>query len=58
MLGVREELERAGGDAAALAANPVLFPDDATRRRLSFWAGTTSAEEEALQARFSAITGT
>ncbi|MEA2973537.1 MAG: spermidine/putrescine transport system substrate-binding protein [Actinomycetota bacterium] len=58
VLGVREELERAGGDSAALAANPVLFPDEATRRRLSFWAGTTSAEEEALQTRFSAITGT
>ena len=27
--GVREELQKMGGDAAALADNPLLFPDDA-----------------------------
>ena len=58
VMGVKEELQRAGGDAAKLAASPVLFPDEATRRRLHFWAGTTPAEEAELQARFSAITGT
>ena len=46
VMGVQEELRRAGGDAAELAASPVLFPDDATRRRLYFWAGTTPAEED------------
>jgi spermidine/putrescine transport system substrate-binding protein len=58
VIGVKEELLRTGGDAAKLAASPVLFPDDATRRRLYFWAGTTPAEEDALQARFSKLTGT
>jgi len=57
VMGVKEVLARAGGDAAKLAASPVLFPDDATRRRLYFWSGTTPAEEATLQARFSKITG-
>jgi spermidine/putrescine transport system substrate-binding protein len=55
--GVEDELRRLGGEAAALATNPVLFPDDATRRRLYFWAGTTTTEEAHLQERFSGITG-
>ncbi|HEX8003047.1 MAG TPA: spermidine/putrescine ABC transporter substrate-binding protein [Mycobacteriales bacterium] len=57
VVGVREVLERAGGESAKLADNPVLFPDDATRRRLYFWAGTTNAEEEELQGIFDKITG-
>lgn len=57
VLGVREELQRAGGPSAALAANPILFPDDETRRRLYFWAGLDTATEDELQARFSSITG-
>lgn len=57
VLGVREELARAGGEAAALAENPILFPDDETRRRLYFWAGLDAAAEDALQDRFSEITG-
>jgi spermidine/putrescine transport system substrate-binding protein len=57
VLGVREELRQAGGEAARLADNPILFPDDATRRRLYFWAGLDAAAEDALQARFSEITG-
>ena len=56
VLGVQDRLRAAGGDAARLAASPVLFPDDATRRRLYFWAGTTAAEEARLQQRFSEIT--
>ena len=56
VLGVQEQLRRVGGGAAELADSPVLFPDDATRRRLYFWAGTTAAEEAQLQARFSEIT--
>ena len=56
VLGVQEQLRAAGGAAAALADSPVLFPDDATRRRLYFWAGTTAAEEAQLQGRFSEIT--
>ncbi|HWI05132.1 MAG TPA: spermidine/putrescine ABC transporter substrate-binding protein [Acidimicrobiales bacterium] len=57
VLGVREELQRAGGASAQLAQNPILFPDDETRRRLYFWAGLDTATEDELQARFSAITG-
>jgi spermidine/putrescine transport system substrate-binding protein len=57
VLGVREELVRAGGASAQLAQNPILFPDDETRRRLYFWAGLDSATEDDLQERFSAITG-
>ncbi len=56
VIGVKEELERAGGDAAQLAASPILFPDDATRRRLYFWSGTTPTEEQVLQTRFSKLT--
>ncbi|MEW6155073.1 MAG: spermidine/putrescine ABC transporter substrate-binding protein [Actinomycetota bacterium] len=55
VLGVREELLAAGGEAAALAANPILFPDDETRRRLFFWAGLDAAAEDAVAARFSEI---
>jgi spermidine/putrescine transport system substrate-binding protein len=58
VMGVKEELLKAGGDAAKLAASPVLFPDEATRRKLHFWSGTTPAEEAELQTRFSAITST
>ena len=57
VVGVQEELRRAGGDGARLADSPVLFPDDATRRRLYFWAGTSAAEEDVLQRRFSEVTG-
>lgn len=57
VLGVKEELLKAGGDAAKLATSTVLFPDDATRRRLYFWSGTTPAEEAQLQARFSKSSG-
>lgn len=57
VVGVQEELARQGGEGAQLAANPVLFPDDATRRRLRFWSGTTTDEEARLQARFDRITG-
>ena len=57
VLGVREELQKAGGATAQLAQNPILFPDDDTRRRLYFWAGLDSATEDELQERFSSITG-
>jgi spermidine/putrescine transport system substrate-binding protein len=57
VVGVKEILLAEGGASAELAASPVLFPDDDTKRTLYFWAGTTPAEEAALQERFSAITG-
>jgi spermidine/putrescine transport system substrate-binding protein len=57
VLGVREALRQAGGEGPRLAENPILFPDDDTRRRLYFWAGLDTAEEDELQERFSSITG-
>jgi len=57
VVGVKEALLRQGGDASKLATSPVLFPNDETKRRLYFWAGTTPAEEVVLQERFTEITG-
>lgn len=57
VLGVREELDRLGGEAAALADNLILFPDDETRRRLFSWSGLDAAAEDALDARFAEIAG-
>ena len=44
-----------GGDAAALADNPILFPDDETRRRLYFWSGLDADDEDVLDDRFAAL---
>ncbi len=57
VLGVRDALAQQGGEAAALAANPILFPDGDTRRRLFFWSGLDEATEDELQQRFDSITG-
>lgn len=56
VLGVREELDRLGGDAAALADNPILFPTDAIKRRLYTWGGLDAADEDELETRFVALT--
>lgn len=58
VLGVREELQAAGGSAAELADNPILFPDDETRRRLFTWGGfdDTDAEND-LDGRFAEWAG-
>jgi spermidine/putrescine transport system substrate-binding protein len=52
VLGVREELERAGGDLAALASDPVLFPDDVTRNRLFTWGGLDQDDETRIDDAF------
>jgi spermidine/putrescine transport system substrate-binding protein len=57
VIGVRDALRRLGGDAALLADNAILFPDDATRQRLYTWGGLPAAVEDALDARFTKITG-
>jgi spermidine/putrescine transport system substrate-binding protein len=57
VLGVREELQRLGGNAAALADNPILFPTDAIKRRLYTWGGLDAADEDQLETRFAALTG-
>lgn len=58
VLGVEDELRRLGGEAAELADNPILFPDDETRRRLFIWGGTESiAREQDLDDRFAVMAG-
>jgi spermidine/putrescine transport system substrate-binding protein len=55
--GVREELVKMGGKNAALAEDPLLFPDDATLSRLQTWGGLSEAEETKFDERFSSIVG-
>jgi len=55
VLGVRDQLATLGGDAARLAENPVLFPDDDTRRRLFTWDGLDANDDEALDDRFAEL---
>jgi spermidine/putrescine transport system substrate-binding protein len=52
---VRDVLLSMGGDAAALADNPILFPDDETRRRLYFWSGLDADDEDVLDDRFATM---
>ncbi|MEL7155804.1 MAG: spermidine/putrescine ABC transporter substrate-binding protein [Actinomycetota bacterium] len=55
VLGVADELRRAGGDAAALADNPILFPDDATRNRLFTWGGLATEAETVIDDEFNEL---
>ncbi len=55
--GVREELTKLGGDAAALADEPLLFPDDATVARLQTWGALAEEEEAKFDEAFASITG-
>ena len=55
--GVKEVLEAKGGDAAALAANPLIFPDEATEKRLQVFGEMSQDQEIAAQTRFNDITG-
>lgn len=55
VIGAREELRKLGGGAPALADDPLLFPDDETRRRLFVWPGIGEAHETKLQARYDAM---
>lgn len=55
--GVREVLEKAGGDSAALANNPQVFPDDATLARLKVFGEVDEKDEIDIQSRFNDITG-
>jgi spermidine/putrescine transport system substrate-binding protein len=57
VLGVQQALQQQGGDAATLAQDPILFPDDVTRQRLYTWGTLDIADEERLQARFDRIIG-
>jgi spermidine/putrescine transport system ATP-binding protein len=55
--GVRDELIKLGGDYAALAGSPILFPDDETRARLKVFADLPEEVDLAMTERFSGITG-
>ena len=55
--GVQDELVKMGGDAAALAENPLMFPDDAVLKRLQSWGSLSEAEEAKFDDRFAQITG-
>ena len=52
VIGVRQVLAGRGGEAAALARNPILFPDAETNRRLFTWGGLPLSIEDQLDARF------
>ena len=55
--GVRDELVKLGGDAAALADNPLLFPDADVVKRLQSWESLSEAEEAKFDEAFASITG-
>ncbi len=55
--GVREELVKMGGEAAALADNPLVFPDSNSVSRLQTWGSLAEAEEAKFDERFASITG-
>lgn len=55
--GVQDELRKMGGEAAALADSPYLFPDDATKERLHTFANLSEDEEAKMDEEFSRISG-
>ncbi|HEU4841235.1 MAG TPA: spermidine/putrescine ABC transporter substrate-binding protein, partial [Ilumatobacteraceae bacterium] len=57
VVGVREELVKLGGDAAALADSPLLFPDDDIKSRLHVFADLPPELDQEITDRFVTITG-
>ena len=55
--GVRELLEKAGGDSAELADDPLVFLDDETQKRLHVFGELAQKDEIDIQTRFNDITG-
>jgi spermidine/putrescine transport system substrate-binding protein len=55
--GVQEVLEAKGGDAAALANNPLIFPDEETLSRVVTFGELSAEDEIEVQKRFNDITG-
>jgi spermidine/putrescine transport system ATP-binding protein len=55
--GVRDELIRMGGDAAALADNSILFPAEEDTQRLAVFADLPADADEQLTDRFLGIIG-
>jgi spermidine/putrescine transport system ATP-binding protein len=57
VLGVREELEKLGGDAAALSESPLLFPGDEERARMYVFGDMSEELDQQVTDRFLTITG-
>jgi spermidine/putrescine transport system substrate-binding protein len=55
VLGVQDVLLSSGSDLAALAQDPVLFPDDSNRSRLFTWGGLDEADETRLDDDFNEL---
>jgi spermidine/putrescine transport system substrate-binding protein len=55
--GVRDELVKMGGDSAALADSPILFPSEKERTRLKVFADLPDDIDAELTDRFLTITG-
>ena len=55
--GVREELEKLGGDGAALAESPLLFPDDDEKARMHVFGDMPEELDTEITDRFVGITG-
>jgi spermidine/putrescine transport system substrate-binding protein len=57
VIGVRDELVKLGGDAAALADNPLLFPSDEDRTRLRVFGEMSEELDQQVTDRFISIIG-
>jgi spermidine/putrescine transport system ATP-binding protein len=55
--GVREQLTKMGGDAAALADSPILFPTEESSARLKVFASLPDDVDARMTDRFLSITG-
>lgn len=55
VLGVQDALLNSGGALAALAQDPVLFPDESNRSRLFTWGGLDEAAETELDDAFNEL---
>jgi spermidine/putrescine transport system substrate-binding protein len=55
--GVQDELKKLGGEAAALAESPLLFPDDSMKSKLSSFGTLSEKDEESLDRSFAEIAG-
>ena len=55
--GVRDELVKMGGDAAALAESRLLFPDDEVKAQAHVFADLPPELDQAVTDRFVTITG-
>ena len=55
--GVQDELVKLGGDAAAMAESPILFPSDAEKARLRTFASLSEEEEAKFDEEFAKLVG-